>query len=568
MRHWGVWGVIVLMVGQLGQAAPVQFGLPLTTAAGTLPTAAHIDTIAATGVRLVRIPATWTRLQPQAARWDFAWLDSLVARALAQKLTIVLVLGPAPRWAVSYLPNPTPAQLQRAHPDLAAYQAYAAALARRYANRVTYYQLWDRPTSHSLLAVPQEVHRLFRAATKTIHAVDPRLRVIAPEPGDLHLWWLSTYLSQATPTERPDVLLLAPLRHALTPAILAWRLQVLRTRVLPSPPPQLWATMPVEAANPSYSRILATALLHDLTTVILLPAAAGRAAPVPAGIAGVRGLLQLQGYERDGYNQISAGVVGGVFHRERTHAVLAIAAQDATLALVPGGQPPATGIAIPAQRAVLVTATGTSRPLKVLRAISLPITPTPAVLFGGRATPTAGVPANTPSPVAGPRVSVVAPPDSPSLIRVLRTFPRGNCQQVEESGHPVLMTSYMQAPWIYFDLPDGFLFFNREATPVRVTVHVLGASDPRKTGFSLYYDSLEGKRNAPWQWIDVGPSTVFTYSLVLNDALFATDEGYDIRLDMGGSKEGIRLVDFIVEKLTPTPLASQGDEPHPPSTPL
>jgi hypothetical protein len=113
----------------------------------------------------------------------------------------------------------------------------------------------------------------------------------------------------------------------------------------------------------------------------------------------------------------------------------------------------------------------------------------------------------------------------------------------------MLMTVPEVAPWIHVDVPDGFLFFNTERQPVEVAVTVRGTMEAKKNGFSLYYDAIGGMANSPWQWIDVGPFKEFTYTFRLNDALFAGSEGYDFRLDMGGSEDSVRVTKVEVRKL-------------------
>ncbi len=418
-------------------AAPITYGVLLSD---DVPVPRALEAAQAAGAQYVTLRTDWPRIQPTASAWHFEKLDAAVDAARDRGLTVVLTLGPAPRWAVRYLQAPSDAEVARAKPDLAAWKAYAAKLAARYRGRVGHYRLWEPPTAAVLMAVPRDVYALYRAAAAAIHGVDSSLRVIAPEPGDVSLDWIAAYLAGAKGAEAPDILALAPGRCVTTAAEFRWRCRVLRDRVLPANTPALWAEMP-----DSDDGGLAAAAVQDGIAPVFFP-------HDPAGC-----ITRL---------------------RQAGHA-----------------------------------------------------------------------PASLPAPVKTPAVSLDPGGRNALAIRPLPELPGGRYAVLADGERTVLSTVRDTAPWIHFDVPDGFLFYNRERVPVEVTVRVRGASVANKTGFNLYYDAVGGMNNTPWQWIAAGPDAEFSYTVRLADALFANREGYDFRLCMGGSVDDVRVVGVTVRKV-------------------
>ncbi|MHB9110224.1 MAG: glycoside hydrolase 5 family protein [Armatimonadota bacterium] len=492
------WVLLLLLCGA-AQAAPVGFGLPLSPAAEGDPAAARAEMVRmkAAGVQYVRIRTNWPRLQPAAVTWNFAPLDALVREADAAGLEPVLVLGPAPGWTVTYLKKPTAAELRRAYPTLTAVRAYAGAVARHYRGRVRYYQLWERPSSTTLLANPCTVQALFRGMAAAIHAVDSDLQVIAPEPGDLNLSWVRGLLANAKEVERPDILLLAPDRHASSPRSFWFRAGVLRDHLSV---PATWAEAPLHG-----DVTMATAALMGQSDVIMFkPANDVLPAADSVDYAGLTALTGLSGMRHAGWAQLASAP-----------ASLFNAGTESRWLTLP--EPLQAG--------------------------------TPVLLPEVDATAQPGIPDARPAPVAGDTVTLDADGQNPAALRTLRDMPAGRYSLQRLTAGTALCTDRDRAPWIYFDVPDGFLFFNVERRPVEIAVTVMGANQPEKAGFNLYYDAFTGMRYSAWQKIDVGPTKTFTYTFRLNDTLFSDQDGYDFLINAGGSVESVRVLDVSVRKL-------------------
>ena len=494
--------VLVLLLCGAAQAAPVGFGLPLSPSAVGDPAAARVEMarMKAAGVQYVRIRTNWPRLQPAAVAWNFAPLDALVREADAAGLEPVLVLGPAPAWTVTYLNKPTTVEVQRAYPTATAARTYAGAIAKRYRGRVRYYQLWERPASTTLLANARTVHALFRGMTAAIHAVDADLRVIAPEPGDLNLSWMRGLLETASGMERPDILLLAPVRHASSPRAFWFRASVLRERLAA---PETWAEVPLND-----DLTMASAALMGQCDVILFTPAGGACPAAGSSLhGGLTTLTGLRGMEHAGWAPLAGGPA----------------------VLFQAGETPA---------------------LQYWLTLPNPSLPGAPLLFPEvNATPRPGIPDTRPAPVAGDTVALDADGLDPAALRPLRDMPAGHYAVQRLTIGTALCTNRDRAPWIYLTVPDGFLFFNIERQPVEITVTVMGANQPEKAGFNLLYDALDGMRYSAWQKIDVGPARTFTYTLRLHDALFSDQDGYDFLINAGGSVESVRVLDVSVRKL-------------------
>lgn len=494
------------------------------------------------GLRLVRLRADWPALQPARGKWQFAWLDAQVDAAIAQDCEVVLELGPSPRWAVSSLSDATADEARTAPPDPAAYTAYVTAVVRRYQARVQAYQLWARPTPRNLLANPVDVYALYRRGALAIHAVNPKLRVIAAEPGDVDLSWLDTYLRGAAEQERPEVLLLAPGRFSASPAMLWQRIDALRTRVLPAGyAPALWTELPLE---PTAFTPAAAALMIGCETVCFLPPVRAEVWDDPRVIGGLRLLLLLRDYTYMGWINLAPDIPAGIFIREQDTKVLALPRVETALPFDPAGAPRG--------EVEIIVLEGDVQRLPVAAPIMLSL-PARPVLLAGLLPPTdARQPDCRPRPVAGDRVALDLEGRDPAAIHPLPDLPGGRYRIRAHGDTMVLYSESNTAPWLHFAVPDGFLFFNRERVPVEVSVLVYGGTLPERLGFNLYYDGVNGMTYTRWQWVEMGPERLFTYTFRLDDMLLANRDGYDLRLNIGGSREEIQLANITIRKLVPT----------------
>ncbi|MBN2303021.1 MAG: O-antigen ligase family protein [Anaerolineae bacterium] len=140
----------------------------------------ELDHIAAAGFTWVRQSFLWQNIEPEPGRFEWAAYDALVgAVAEHDSLQLVAVLDGTPAWARdSFAPE---------HPfappvSVGEYARFAGTLADRYADTITYYQIWDEPNikTHWGNLDPEPAHyvAMLRGAYDAIHNADPDASVI------------------------------------------------------------------------------------------------------------------------------------------------------------------------------------------------------------------------------------------------------------------------------------------------------------------------------------------------------------------------------------------------------
>ena len=211
MKHglrWAVfWGCVILVAGSAvglwatqrqqsddlrgwedaTQSLDVPYRLPLAGVNVDLaqlePDAlnAQLDQIAAAGFTWVRQPFLWQDIEPQQGSAHWGRYDALVAAVAAHPtLQLVAVIDGTPAWARNPLapehPFAPPASVNE-------YGRFAGDLAERYADTITWYQIWDEPNIKlhwgNLDPRPAQYVAMLRAAYEAVHAADGDARVIA-----------------------------------------------------------------------------------------------------------------------------------------------------------------------------------------------------------------------------------------------------------------------------------------------------------------------------------------------------------------------------------------------------
>jgi hypothetical protein len=135
------------------------------------------------GVDTLRVGIKWNEVAPRRgsyAGWED--YDDLLERAGDAGFRVIAYLAPdTPRWATAARERVTAANVNT-RPDPAAFGDFAAAVARRYADRVEMFSIWNEP-NHVLFLKPQrEAPRIYRAL---VNAALPRIREHAPDAGVL-----------------------------------------------------------------------------------------------------------------------------------------------------------------------------------------------------------------------------------------------------------------------------------------------------------------------------------------------------------------------------------------------
>jgi len=539
------WCIALCLLAATSWATPVCLGL----SANADPAA--VVACSSLGVKLVRIRTNWPELQPDAKTWSFTRLDAAIREAVAHQLKVVLVLGPTPAWSITHLTNPSPEQVRRARPSLTAYTTYVTTLAKRYNGKVSYYQLWERPSATTLLASDGFVQTLYSTGTQALHKVHPTLQAIAAVPGGVNLGWIDEYLHAAIGPMRPDVLLLTPATYALAEDMTRWRIQPLRELVLPpNDAPVLWADLPLGGPHCCPKAVIAAALLQNLSTLLFHPSQEDiNLMADEDAVKTLRLLQRVQGAEYLGYATPVPGVEMAVFRTTSALTGLLAPAKPVAIPLKSSAFPLPERVAVPGDAVELVPLDGEARKVLVSSETTLNIDASLALLSGIALTPTGKSPRDISPAQDGDTVGFDPTGKNPSAICPLPNLPGGKFTVSQHNDKIVIDTGGEEQPWIYLEIPEGFLFFNKAKVPVEVTVKVYGVHEAQQSGFSIYYDAIGGMKHSPWQEIDIGEEVVHTYTLRLADAMFADREGYALRLERGGSKEDIHLVDMRLRKL-------------------
>ncbi|MGE5603997.1 MAG: O-antigen ligase family protein [Nitrososphaerales archaeon] len=148
-------------------------------AAGRLD--ATLDRLAAQGITYVRFTLPWDEIEAVQGQFTWAAWDR-VAQAFARRpaLQPVVVLDRSPAWARDPVDANNPLAPPHQRSD---FGAFARAVAERYRDVFTYYQVWDEPNiaPHwgAKSADPQDYLGVLREAAVNIRAADPDARILA-----------------------------------------------------------------------------------------------------------------------------------------------------------------------------------------------------------------------------------------------------------------------------------------------------------------------------------------------------------------------------------------------------
>jgi hypothetical protein len=141
------------------------------------PSALRVNDVKALGTHWVRMFLTWPDLQPSRGVWAQNWVGyyEQAFSALPTGTKVILDVVGTPRWETGSSNDHTPP----AKP--AEYAAFVAALAQKWAGRVTAFEIWneeDESRWWTGAPDPAAYARLLRAAYPAIKAADPSASVV------------------------------------------------------------------------------------------------------------------------------------------------------------------------------------------------------------------------------------------------------------------------------------------------------------------------------------------------------------------------------------------------------
>jgi hypothetical protein len=138
----------------------------------------ELDSVAKTGASWLRLLIDWSRIEPVKGQYDWRYVDEQVNAARAHNLNVLGVIAYTPEWA-------RPVDTFFTHPpvDAADYGQFAAAVAGRYADRVSDWELWNEPNLPPFFGYlidnnPARYTQLVTAAYPAIKAIQPNSTVV------------------------------------------------------------------------------------------------------------------------------------------------------------------------------------------------------------------------------------------------------------------------------------------------------------------------------------------------------------------------------------------------------
>lgn len=142
----------------------------------------ELNRIAAAGFVWVRQTFLWAEIEAQQGQYDFNRYDGIVQAVAAQgSLRLVAVLDSAPTWARRTEASADD-RLFAPPRSMEAFARFAAEFARRYGDRIDYYQIWDEPNLNThwggLDPRPADYAAMLKAAYPAIKGADAGATVI------------------------------------------------------------------------------------------------------------------------------------------------------------------------------------------------------------------------------------------------------------------------------------------------------------------------------------------------------------------------------------------------------
>ncbi len=138
-------------------------------------------------VRLVRVPAYWSAIEPQPGQYDFADIDWQIAEAAKREAKVILTMGmKAPRWPECYLPSWTqgmsPDEIHRRALDM------VRAVVEHYKNEaiISDWQVENEPLLPFGMC-PKPDYAFLKTEVDLVHSLDQR-PVLMQDSGEASVW--------------------------------------------------------------------------------------------------------------------------------------------------------------------------------------------------------------------------------------------------------------------------------------------------------------------------------------------------------------------------------------------
>lgn len=156
-----------------GSRAGFAHGYELVRREAPADVEADLDLMAGTGAQWLRVGVSWAQVEPTPGAAQWSGIDRVVYGALQRRLSVVVAVSSAPRWAAM----PGCRSNECAPRDPGQYAAFIRTAVRRYATfGVHHWEIWNEPNHVPFWGPrpdPVAYTELLRQASSAIHALDP-----------------------------------------------------------------------------------------------------------------------------------------------------------------------------------------------------------------------------------------------------------------------------------------------------------------------------------------------------------------------------------------------------------
>lgn len=543
------------------------------------------------GFKMLRTVVPWYEIEAKPGKYRFERYDRLVNLARPLGIDLMFTLAYCPDWAARFPDLPA---LQTPK-DLQAWSNFVSAMVFHFQNNVRYWQIWEQPSIQHFRGTDQDYLALLSAAHTAAKKADPSAVVIAAEPGGPDLGFLAK-LFQKPAVDSFEGIALYP--QVEVPEQAKEYFDAIKNQLLPTPTKGRKLVFVSGWNLPGIDDLRPRAELESDMQASLrwkkgqrqLASLAVRACAV-ALTAGVDRIFwpQLLDSRPQGRPGPLIGLLDEEFKErpagESLHTLIDFAppttsAQlyalgDTTARLVSFSGPNSQG-----QKAMLwsagpkvsLTSSGVQgfrlgEQCRMQRALDgkeidrgngqdepIEVGSEPILLTGIESAPSELKRASSWFPAATPReqVSLAFTNDieEEGLYTLkYRTRNMAKLKVVTEGGvgaAQLIPLGENITPFLYCDVDDGYIFFNKNRVKVQLTVRASARDPQRDAGFNVMYDSPRGHVFSTWQVVEANKDWK-DYTILLNDAYFANKAGFDFRVSALGSKQ-----DIFISRITVT----------------
>ena len=160
------------------------FGINNAFRPGTADLQQRLEGFQQAGIKWGRQDFTWSSIEKEPGKYDWAPYDKLVEDCLSHGLRIFGNFAYGPKFHDPRTPE-----------GAAAYAKFAAEAAKRYKGKVDHWQIWNEPNGGFWNGTPEQYAAMMAAAGKAIHEANPDAKVLGLNTAFIDPIWTDKVLS-------------------------------------------------------------------------------------------------------------------------------------------------------------------------------------------------------------------------------------------------------------------------------------------------------------------------------------------------------------------------------------